>query len=154
MSSKKTIACVGVVALVFLSSAIFGQPQGGEKYRAKLGVVPIAGAAGRNNIDENPMVPATALISATLGGTKLTITGTFEGLKSAATIAQVHQGLMTGVRGPVVFDLTITKANKGSLSGTFDLTPEQVNLLRSGRLYIQIHSQSSPDGSLWGWLLK
>jgi hypothetical protein len=54
----------------------------------------------------------------------------------------------------VLFDLTVTKATKGTMSGTVDLTPEQVNLLKNGRLYIQIHNTNTPEGALWGWLLK
>ena len=38
-------------------------------------------------------------VSATLAGTKLTISGTFDGLRSPATVAQVHQGTAAGVRG-------------------------------------------------------
>jgi hypothetical protein len=57
------------------------------------------------------------------------------------------------VRGPKVLDLTVTKAMSGSLSGTFDLSPEQVDALKKGKLYVQIHSEKAPDGNLWGWLL-
>ena len=39
--------------------------------------------------------------SAVLAGTKLTITGTFEGLRSPATAARLHNGLARGVRGAV-----------------------------------------------------
>ena len=61
---------------------------------------------------------------------------------------------MTGVRGPAIFDLTIQKSNSGSITGSMDLTPEQAELLRKGRLYVQIHSEKAPDGNLWGWLLR
>jgi hypothetical protein len=91
--------------------------------------------------------------TATLLGTKLTITGSFEGLKSPATIAQIHRGVATGVRGPALFDLTASKGTSGMVSGSVDLTAEQVESLRKGRLYIQIHSEKAPDGNLWGWLL-
>ena len=36
---------------------------------------------------------------------------------------------------------------------TEDLTPDQLQALLDGRLYIQIHSASAPEGNLWGWLL-
>ena len=39
-------------------------------------------------------------VSAVLTGTKLAVTGTFDGLKSPATIAQVHKSPTRGVRGP------------------------------------------------------
>jgi hypothetical protein len=90
---------------------------------------------------------------ARLSGSKLEITGSFSGLLSPATIAQVHQGPVAGVRGPVLFDLTITKSAAGTISGSFDLTSDQIQSLRKGRLYIQVHSEKAPDGNLWGWLL-
>jgi hypothetical protein len=92
--------------------------------------------------------------SATLTGTKLSVTGTFDGLKSPATSAQLHSGVAKGVRGNSLADLTVSKATKGSLSGSVDLTPDQVKGLREGRLYIEIASEKAPEGNLWGWLLK
>jgi CHRD domain len=91
--------------------------------------------------------------TATLTGTKLTLNGTFEGLKTPATLAQIHSGPIMGVRGAAILDLTVTKATDGSVSGSFKLTPAQVESLRGGKLYIQIHSEKAPDGNLWGWLL-
>jgi hypothetical protein len=91
--------------------------------------------------------------TATLTGTMLSFSGSFEGLRTAATIAQVHQGPAMGVRGPVILDLTVSKGTTGTISGSFNLTAEQVENLRKGRLYIQIHSEKAPDGNLWGWLL-
>ena len=128
--------------------------QSPQAYKARLSVVPIANAAGRNNIDESATVFAAANATATLSGAKLTVAGTFEGFKSPASIAQIHNGPAMGIRGPVVFELTVTKATKGTLSGSFDLTPAQVDLLKNSRLYIQIHNQNTPEGALWGWFLK
>ena len=41
-------------------------------------------------------------VTATLAGTRLTINGMFEGLKSPATMAELHSGVAAGVRGPLV----------------------------------------------------
>jgi hypothetical protein len=98
-------------------------------------------------------VAGSGSVSARLTGSKLEITGSFEGLRSPATLAQVRSSPVTGVRGPTLFDLTITKAATGAIGGSFDLTPEQIVSLRKGRLYIQLHSEKAPDGNLWGWLL-
>jgi hypothetical protein len=84
---------------------------------------------------------------------KLTIMGSFEGLKSPATIAQIHRSVAAGVRGPAILDLTVTKSTSGMVGGSVDLNAEQVESLRKGQLYIQIHSEKAPDGNLWGWLL-
>jgi hypothetical protein len=91
--------------------------------------------------------------TAVLTGNKLTLIGSFEGLLSPATTAQIRRGSATGVRGPVILDLKVSPATNGEVSGTFDLTADQVDSLRKGRLYIQIASEKAPDGNLWGWLL-
>jgi len=82
----------------------------------------------------------------------LTIAGTFQGMKSPATIAQLHMGAR-GVRGPVEFDLTVDNATSGSVSGSITLTKVQIDTLRRGWYYVQIHAEQAPDGNLWGWLL-
>ena len=91
-------------------------------------------------------------VTAVLTGTKLTVTGTFDGLKSPATIVQIHKG-QRGVRGPAVLDLKATKGTSGQISGTVDLTPPQLQDLQNNRLYVQLHSEKAPDGNLWGWLM-
>ena len=92
--------------------------------------------------------------SATLNGSKLTINAAFDGMPSPATAAKLHKGVATGVRGSAFQDLTVTKAAKGTATGTFDLTPDQVDSLKKGKLYILISSEKSPEGTLWGWILK
>jgi hypothetical protein len=100
-------------------------------------------------------IAGSGSLTATLAGKQLTIMGTFEGLRSPATTVQIHRG-MKGIRGPVILDLdlTISKAVKGTLSGSVELTPDQMADLRAGRLYVQIQSERAPDGNLWGWLLQ
>ena len=100
-------------------------------------------------------VAGSGSLAARLAGKQLTISGTFEGLRSPATTVQIHRGLK-GIRGPVILDLdlTISKAAKGTLSGSVELTPDQIADLRAGRLYVQIQSERAPDGNLWGWLLQ
>lgn len=91
--------------------------------------------------------------SARLAGSKLEISGNFEGLLSPATTAQLHLSPVTGVRGPAIEEMTVSKATSGEIAGAFELTAEQVEALRRGRLYILISSEKAPDGNLWGWLL-
>jgi hypothetical protein len=118
-----------------------------ETYKIRLTPV-AADIAMRENI------AGSGVGTATLVGTKLTLNGTFEGLKRNATVAHIHQGTATGVRGPELLLLTITKAMNGTLSGSFNMTPEQIEALRKGRWYVQINSEKAPEGNLWGWLLK
>ncbi len=118
----------------------------GETFKARLTTVPI---------DATMMlkIAGSGSLTAVLAGKRLTINGTFEGLRSPATVAQVHRG-PKGIRGPVVLDLIVSKATSGSISGSLELTPPQIDDLRNGRLYVQIHSERAPDGNLRGWLLR
>jgi hypothetical protein len=115
-------------------------------FRTRLAPVPI-------DLSMQATVAGSGTASAVLTGAKLTITGTFEGLRSPATTAQLHRSPVKGVRGPVIFDLTVKPdGTSGSLSGTLELTSIQVADLEKGRLYIQLHSEKAPEGNLWGWL--
>jgi CHRD domain len=145
--------CVVTMAMTaaLVGSALPLTAQSGEKFTARLAWVPTAGAADRAN------VTGKGSATGTLSGRKLTIAGSFDGLAAPATIARLHQGVAKGARGAAITDLTISKAASGTLSGAVDLTPAQVEALRQGKLYIQLHSEkgSPPDGSnLWGWFLK
>jgi len=121
--------------------------QAPETYKGRLSPVPVDAQLAPNTSGHGSA-------SVALTGTKLSVTGTFEGLRGSATAAQLRQGLATGVRGPMLYDLTVTRAASGTISGSCDLTREQVDALRKGRLYVQIDSEKAPDGNLWGWLLK
>jgi hypothetical protein len=136
------------VAVIGLSLAAQSPPvQNDATFKARLSPVP---ADARTRAD----LAGSGSASAVLTGTKLGITGSFEGLRSAATVASLHSGVAAGVTGPVIADLTISKATSGTISGSFELTPQQLTSLRKGGLYVKIHSEKAPDGVLWGWLLK
>lgn len=92
--------------------------------------------------------------SAVLDGRRLTVRGSFSGLLGPATVAHLHLGPALGIRGGPVLDLEVEQSEAGNFSGDFDLTEDQLQALRDGRLYIQIHSEIAPAGNLWGWLLE
>jgi hypothetical protein len=121
--------------------------QSSRNFKARLSPVPVDIAMMAN-------ITGSGSATAVLTGDKLAIDGTFEGMKSNATLAQVHKGPVAGVRGPVVFDLAVTGTTSGSIKGTLTLTPAQVADLEKRRLYIQIHSEKAPEGNLWGWLVE
>jgi CHRD domain len=131
------------VALMALSLAA----QNGETFKARLSPVP---ADARTRAD----LSGSGSASAVLSGTKLAVTGSFDGLRSAATTASLHGAVGPGVRGPVLGDLTISKSTSGIVSGSIELTPLQITSLRKGGMYVQIYSEKAPEGVLWGWLLK
>jgi len=135
-----------MVMLVCLSVMVSAQ-SAEERFKTRLSPVGIEAS-------KRAEITGYGSVSAVLAGAKLSITGTFDGMQGVATVAHVQQGVATGVRGPVIGDLDVSHAMGGSVSGTITLTPEQVESLRKGRLYIQIHSEKAPDGNLWGWLLR
>ena len=120
---------------------------GQETFKTRLSPVPIDAQLA-------PTITGHGSVSAVLAGTKLNVTGSFEGMRSPATAAHLHLGKVTGVGGGVIHDLTVTKATSGSISGSVDLTPAEAEALRKGMIYVQIHSEGAPDGNLRGWLLK
>ena len=121
--------------------------QAPETFKTRLSPVPVD-AKTRGDIT------GVGSVTATLTGAKLSITGSFEGLRSQALDAKVHQGPATGVRGPAILDVALPHATSGAVSATLDLTPQQIESLKKGRLYLQIDSEKAPDGNLWGWLLR
>jgi len=120
--------------------------QGAEKYKTRLSPVPL-------DTSQLDTIKGGGLVTAELVGNKVTITGTFSGMTSPATIAQLHQGPNMGMRGKVVAELTVTKAPAGSISGSIELTPTQAPMFKKGNFYVQIHSEKAPEGNLWGWLV-
>ena len=145
MNLRRNVAALGVIALFALP--LSGVAQSQEQYKVRLATVPMDG--GMRNT-----VAGSGSATAVLTGTKLAVNGTFDGLLSPATTADVHRGPAMGVRGSSFAVLTVSRAPKGTLSGSIDLTPEQVQALRKGRLYLQISSEKAPDGNLWGWFVR
>ena len=146
------------LCFVLLTAAVSAQT--GDKYTVRLGMVPAA------NGTQQVLVAGKGAATATLAGNKLTVNGTFEGLPAPATAARLHQGVAKGARGKAFADLTSTKAASGTITGSVTLTPEQVDALKAGKIYMQVHSEKGiapeqgkadaivDNSNLWGWLLK
>jgi hypothetical protein len=116
-----------------------------ESYRARLSPLGVTNATVETTT-------GSGSVTATVSGNRLTIAATFEGLTGAATAANLRRG-PKGIPGPVVFEITVPKTESGKINAAFDLTPEQLQDLREARMYLQIHSERAPEGSIRGWLL-
>jgi hypothetical protein len=141
----RLILAVGAVS--FLAATVvadLAQTAKGQ-FRARLSVVPL-------DLTMQSRIAGRGTVTATLSGTTLTIKGEFTELKTPATVARVHNG-SKGIRGPALFDLEVSKATSGTISGVIELTAAQIDELKNSRFYIQLHSQKAPEGNLWGWLL-
>jgi hypothetical protein len=143
--NRRVAIALMVIGLGGLGPQLFAQSS--ETFKTRLSPLP---ADARTRAD----LAGSGSVSAVLNGTKLTITGSFEGLRTAATTASLHGAVAAGVRGPAIGDLTISKATSGTITGSIELTPDQLASLHKGGLYVQIYSEKATDGVLWGWLLR
>ena len=120
--------------------------QKSETYKVRLSTVPV----------DAPMmsrVAGSGSLTAVLVGNKLTFNGSFQGLRSPATHASIHVG-PRGIPGPPILDLMVSNAASGNVTGSVELSPSQLEDLRSAKIYVQIDSEKAPEGNLWGWLLR
>ncbi len=138
---RQTLIAAAAVLVV-----LAGAPAVAQDYSARLGRMPVD---SRTQAD----IAGLGRASASLDGDRLGIEGEFDGLLGPATVANLHMGRAVGVRGPVIHALEITSATAGELAGEVRLSAAEIEALRAGRLYIQVHSERAPDGNLWGWLL-
>ena len=148
MVRKHYVRSVGVgvvsaaVALVWMGAA---HPAAQARtFVTRLSPVPITVAMQET-------VAGRGSVTAVLAGNRLTIEGTFEGLRSPATVARVHLAARA-LRGPAIGDLTVSGGTSGTIKGAVELTERQREALEKNSLYIQIHSEKAPEGNLWGWL--
>ena len=136
---RAVLAALIGAALAFAASAQ-------QSFKVRLRPVPIEASTAASTTGAGEA-------AAELAGTRLVLRGNFAGLQGAATVARLHLGPAMGVRGPAIADVTVPGAASGTFNADLQLTAAQVEALRQGQVYLQIHSESAPDGNLWGWLL-
>ena len=110
----------------------------------RLSPLPVSGATVKT-------ITGHGQVTAKLDGTTLTINGNYEGMSSPATMAHIHLG-PKAIPGPVILRLDVSAASSGTINGSLTLTPEQVRALHAESFYVQIHSETNPEGELRGWL--
>lgn len=127
---------------------------------ALLAIAPARAADFETRLSPSPLTDGTRInitgegrAEASLDGRKLSVSGTFHGLVSPATTAELYDGLGIAIPGPKAFDLTVTQATSGTISASLTLSAKQAAALRAGHFYVQINSQKAPDGNLTGWFL-
>tara|TARA_R110002167_G_scaffold6277_8_gene29072 strand:- start:12862 stop:13311 length:450 start_codon:yes stop_codon:yes gene_type:complete len=131
------------LALLILSSS-YATAQDMNSLHGRLSPMPVTSATVKT-------ITGQGQVTAKLNGTTLTIEGQFEGMSSSATMAHIHLG-PKAVPGPVVLRLDVSAGSSGTISGSLSLSPEQVRALHAESLYVQIHSETNPEGELRGWL--
>jgi hypothetical protein len=139
------VAVVGLGSLALLGLWISPAAAQTKAYGGRLSPVPITVAM-------QEAVAGRGSVTAVLADNRLTIEGTFDGLRSPATVARLHVA-PRGIRGPAVADIMVPGATSGTFKAVVQLSESQRQALEKNSLYIQIHSQKAPEGNLWGWLL-
>ncbi|HEX8196521.1 MAG TPA: CHRD domain-containing protein [Pyrinomonadaceae bacterium] len=113
--------------------------------------------ASMNPLQENPPVNSNGrgncVITLNFAQTQITdVTCTFSQLTSGVTQGHIHGPAAPGANAGILFDLTPpTGVTSGTFSrGPFTLTADQLTLLRTKRLYVNIHTSNFPGGEIRG----
>ena len=142
------------------------QPHASQSMKGTITVVSAAAdsyVAELRGIQEVPAVVtlATGTVTAVLDNGTLTVSGSFEGLRSdydSNIGSHLHIGY-AGSNGPVELVLTPTldADNRGGMfmaaDNTFSLTPAQETLLEGRQMYVNLHTVDNPGGELRGQVL-
>lgn len=104
-----------------------------------------------NGAQENPAVTTAAtgsgvLIIDTESGD---VSGSINTFGITGSAAHIHTGTV-GVNGPVIIALTQTSTGVWSVSDGAKLTSEQLDAMRAGTLYVNVHTAANPGGEIRG----
>ncbi|WOD38844.1 CHRD domain-containing protein [Nodosilinea sp. E11] len=118
-----------------------------------------------------PMTQARGVVGAALAGNRLVVRASFRELTSAlrdyatdpldppnpniTSGFHIHQG-GPSENGPFQYALTVTMNPNGlggSAMGDYTLTPDQLQALQNGRLYVDLHTTRNRGGELRGILM-
>lgn len=138
-------AMAGLLLASLVAAAPALEAQAARTFKTRLSPVPVAAY--------NVSIVGSGTVTATLTGSTLAVTGSYDGLASAATQAKIFKSPKPGMRGDALFDLKVSGGPSGTLTGQFTLTPAQVQEVSASRYYVQLYSEKAPDGNLWGWLM-
>ena len=79
----------------------------------------------------------------------LNVTLTFQDLVAPQTVAHIHGPAAPGVPASPVIDLPL-----GQISAMdFPITPQEVEWLKAGLLYFNVHSETYPNGEIRGQII-
>ena len=139
------VLCCVLASIWHPAFALAQSALGSTEFVARLTPVAVSAASART-------ITGHGEVTARLEGTRLVISGRFANASTPATSAHLHIGA-PAQPGPVAHELTVTPATEGQLLGTVELSTAEINALRSGGLYVQVHTESNPSGEFRGWLV-
>jgi hypothetical protein len=76
----------------------------------------------------------------------------YDGLSSPPIKVHLHGPKEEGMKAPAVLDEHSDHPTSPT-TGTVTLTDHQIDQLKTGQLYVNVHSQNYPDGEIRGWLV-
>src|SRR4030095_9909149 len=112
-----------------------------------------------NGASERPVAVSTdgtGFGSISIEGNTLTYNISFSGLSGPATAAHIHGPADATQAVGVIKGLNFPAATSGIMSGTIDLstlTAEQVNAIKTGNAYVNIHTTANAGGEIRGQLV-
>lgn len=89
-------------------------------------------------------------------GGVVTLVGNYGGLASPATSIVVLKGPRTGVPGQerlAAFPVA-QPSTRGSFSERIRMSKSNLAALLAGQIYLQIVTETAPDGAIWGWIIR
>jgi uncharacterized repeat protein (TIGR01451 family) len=115
--------------------------------KSKPGVLFVATLDGPQEVPPtNSTAKGTATLLLTPDETEARLSLTFNGLTSQETAAHIHGPAPPGISGQVLFPLPLGQVDDFQIV----LTPSQVQDLKNGLLYINVHSSNFPNGEIRG----
>jgi len=138
-------ACVAALSLVACG--------GGTELTAAL----TGGAEKPNPISTSAAGNATVTVD-----TKLEVEGSFQGLSANASMAHIHGPVGADGTGPVYCTLTVPSGLSGTIEagtgagscGDKEVTEAEKGLFEEGKMYVNIHTSTNPNGEIRGDLKK
>lgn len=103
----------------------------------------------------SPTGSGVGLVTINPAETDITVAMTYTGTTTTVTAAHIHGNATStpGNTGPVIFDLVPSGGTSGTNTVTnFVISPAQLLLLRSGLMYINVHTSTNPSGEIRGQL--
>jgi len=90
----------------------------------------------------------TATLTIDPGTGSVTVTGSYTGLSSETTAADIHGPAGTTATAPVIIPLNGTGGRSGTITGGGTINQAQVTDLKGGQTYINVHTSIFPDGEI------
>jgi len=136
-----SILAVGLTVTAASQGALLAQEPG--SFRAHLSLVPVDGQGAR-------LTSGVGEATATLYGTSVVISGTYSDLRSPVSRAELLEAA-PGFRGNPFAEVVIDGDRDGSFEWRVELSANQLGSLREGSVYLQIYTETNPDGAIRGW---